>query len=117
MTFQFCYSVRLEQYCDDVTVYVEYNNNQYQKIMLTNLDYTQDKANTPRLGQNLCLKPLKAQVGGHVYMKLLNDSQVCKPLNQREEKFYQNIPKSLLDHVPQFLGTVEIKNNAEESSR
>jgi len=81
--------------------------------MLTNLD----KTNSLQLGQNLCLKPLKAQVGGHVYMKLLNDSQVCKPLNQREEKFYQNIPKNLLDHVPQFLGTVEIENNVGESSR
>ena len=85
--------------------------------MLTNLDYDQDNTNTLQLGQDLSLKPLKAQVGGHVYMKLLNDSQVCKPLNQREEKFYQNIPKSLLDHVPQFLGTVEVENNVEESGR
>ena len=87
------------------------------KRMLTNLDYDQDNTSTLQGGQNLCLKPLKGQVGGHVYMKLLNDSQVCKPLNQREEKFYQNIPKSLLDHVPQFLGTVEIENDVEESSR
>ena len=85
--------------------------------MLTNLDYDQDNTNTLQLGHDLSLKPLKAQVGGHVYMKLLNDSQVCKPLNQREEKFYQNIPKSLLDHVPQFLGTVEVENNVEESGR
>jgi len=61
--------------------------------MLTDLDYDQDNTNTLQLGQDLCLKPLKAQVGGHVYMKLLNDSQVCKPLNQREEKFYQIFPK------------------------
>lgn len=69
------------------------------------------------LGQNVSLKPLKAQVGGHVYMKLLNDSQVCKPLNQREAEFYQNIPKTLLEHVPVFLGTVNIQNNEKESSR
>ena len=85
--------------------------------MLTNLDYEQDNTNTLQLGQNLCLKPLKAQVGGHVYMKILNDSQVCKPLNHREEKFYQNIPKNLLEHVPQFLGTVQIENNEEGTSR
>jgi len=50
-------------------------------------------------------------------MKLLNDSQVCKPLNQREAEFYQNIPKTLLEHVPVFLGTVNIQNNEKESSR
>jgi len=48
-------------------------------------------------------------------MKLLNDTQVCKPLNQREEKFYQNIPKNLQEHVPKFLGTVKIQNNEKES--
>lgn len=62
----------------------------------------------------LSLKPLKAQVGGHVYMKILNDQYVCKPLNERELQFYQNIPKSLADHVPAFQGTLVVGN--EESS-
>jgi len=54
------------------------------------------------------LKPLKAQVGGHVYMKSLNDEYVCKPLNERELQFYQNIPPSLVDHVPTFQGTLVV---------
>ena len=85
--------------------------------MITNLDYKQENSNSLQLGQNFSLKPLQAQVGGHVYMKLLNDTQVCKPLNQREEKFYQNIPKNLQEHVPKFLGTVSIQNNEKETSR
>ena len=56
------------------------------------------------------LKPLKAQVGGHVYMKILNDKYVCKPLNERELQFYQNIPKNLADHVPAFQGTLVVGN-------
>jgi len=56
--------------------------------------------------EQLSLKPLKAQVGGHVYMKSLNDEYVCKPLNERELQFYQNIPQSLVDHVPAFQGTL-----------
>ena len=83
--------------------------------MITNLEYKQENSNSLQLGQNFSLKPLQAQVGGHVYMKLLNDTQVCKPLNQREEKFYQNIPKNLQEHVPKFLGTVKIQNNEKES--
>ena len=56
--------------------------------------------------KELSLKPLKAQVGGHVYMKILNDQYVCKPLNERELQFYQNIPQNLADHVPAFQGTL-----------
>jgi len=56
------------------------------------------------------LKPLKAQVGGHVYMKILNDQFVCKPLNKRELDFYQNIPKNLLKHVPAYKGTLLLDN-------
>lgn len=79
--------------------------------MIANLDYKQENSNSLPLGQNFSLKPLKAQVGGHVYMKLLNESQVCKPLNQREVRFYQNIPKNLQEHVPKFLGTVQIRDD------
>ena len=60
--------------------------------------------------EELKLKPLKAQVGGHVYMKILNDQFVCKPLNDRELEFYQNIPSNLIDHVPAFKGTLALDN-------
>ena len=56
----------------------------------------------------LSLKPLQAQVGGHVYMKILNDHYVCKPLNERELQFYQNIPPCLSGHTPRYQGTVVV---------
>ena len=64
---------------------------------------------TAQPDKRVSLKPLKAQVGGHVYMKLLNDNHVCKPLNDREVKFYKSTPKNLLQHVPKYLGTVQIQ--------
>ena len=47
-------------------------------------------------------------------MKLLNDNHVCKPLNDREVKFYQNTPKNLLQHVPKYLGTVQIQQQQQQ---
>ena len=67
--------------------------------------------------KKLTLKPLKAQVGGHVYMKLLNDNHVCKPLNDREVKFYKNTPKNLLQHVPKYLGTVQIQQQQQQQQQ
>ena len=62
------------------------------------------------------LKPLKAQVGGHVYMKILNDQFVCKPLNIRELKFYQSVPSEIVRFVPTFIGTLELENDIQSSS-
>jgi len=52
------------------------------------------------------LKTLYSQVGGHVNMKILDEKFVCKPLNRREVKFYQHLPKQLCDLVPKYHGTV-----------
>lgn len=72
------------------------------------------------------LKTLYSQVGGHVNMKILDEKVyprsccpknifliifyplkfVCKPLNRREVKFYQHLPKQLCDLVPKYHGTV-----------
>jgi len=67
--------------------------------------------------EQLSLKPLKAQVGGHVYMKSLNDDYVCKPLNERELQFYQNIPQTLADHVPAFQGTLLVGSEEHGGNR
>merc|ERR1712227_480169 len=48
-----------------------------------------------------------SQVGGHVNMKILNETLVCKPLNKREVKFYQHLPRQLYDFVPRYHGTVQ----------
>jgi hypothetical protein len=83
--------------------------------MKSNSDFVQNhlKLNPDELS----LKPLKAQVGGHVYMKILNDHYVCKPLNERELQFYQNIPTKLADHVPAFQGTLVVGNEESTGSR
>lgn len=57
------------------------------------------------------LRPLHAQVGGHVGMKIFDDRYVCKPLNRRELQFYQCIPKQLSQLVPGFVGTLTIGND------
>ena len=51
-------------------------------------------------------KTFYSQVGGHVNMKILDEKFVCKPLNRREVRFYQNLPKQLCDLVPKYHGTV-----------
>ena len=82
--------------------------------MKSNTDFV--KRQFKVLTDELSLKPLKAQVGGHVYMKILNDKYVCKPLNERELQFYQKIPKTLADHVAAFQGTLVVGNREETGS-
>ena len=48
-------------------------------------------------------------------MKKLGEKFVCKPLNRREAKFYQNLPKQLYDLVPKYHGTV-LGSHAQENS-
>ena len=93
----------------------------FKRMITTSECLSPESTKSLQIGKKVSLAPLKAQVGGHVYMKLLNDNHVCKPLNDREVKFYQNTPKNLLQHVPKFLGTVQIQqqqqHNGESSSR
>ena len=62
------------------------------------------------------LRPLHAQVGGHVGMKIFDDRYVCKPLNRRELQFYNAIPKQLSPMVPGFVGTLTIGNDEKSTS-
>jgi len=62
------------------------------------------------------LRPLRAQVGGHVGMKIYDDRYVCKPLNRRELKFYEYLPKQLSSLVPGFVGTLSIGEREDEES-
>ena len=93
----------------------------FERMITTSECLSPESTKSLQIGKKVSLSPLKAQVGGHVYMKLLNDNHVCKPLNDREVKFYQNTPKNLLQHVPKFLGTVQIQqqqqHNGESSIR
>ncbi len=43
----------------------------------------------------VALEPFLHQVGGHFPMVTLDDDTVCKPLNEREYKFYKTLPNLL----------------------
>ena len=60
------------------------------------------------------LKPLAAQVGGHVEIKMLNSHLICKPYNQREHKFYQLIRAELGKCVPRYVGTLWVERTESE---
>ena len=86
-------------------------------LEMINISECQQESNKTFLpGKKVSLKPLQAQVGGHVYMKLLNDNHVCKPLNEREVRFYRNTPKNLVQHVPKFLGTFQVQPQSSDDS-
>ncbi len=43
----------------------------------------------------VALEPFLHQVGGHFPMVTLDEDTVCKPLNDREHKFYRTLPAAL----------------------
>lgn len=55
------------------------------------------------------LQPFIHQVGGHTSMLRFNDDTLCKPLIEREQVFYQDIPHSLKEFTPQYRGVIEVQ--------
>ena len=55
------------------------------------------------------LEPFVHQVGGHFPMVCLAKETLCKPLNEREHKFYKTMAKSLIPFVPRFEGTMRVE--------
>ena len=58
------------------------------------------------------LEPFVHQVGGHIPMVCLDADTVCKPLIEREHKFYRSLPESLKPFTPQFEGLMHIEIQA-----
>uniref|UniRef100_A0A1B6E8J3 Kinase n=1 Tax=Clastoptera arizonana TaxID=38151 RepID=A0A1B6E8J3_9HEMI len=54
------------------------------------------------------LQPFIHQVGGHSSMLCLDDSTVCKPVVEREQRFYETIPDTLRSFAPQYHGIVKV---------
>lgn len=50
------------------------------------------------------LEPFVHQVGGHSSMMKFDDVSVCKPLNQREHRFYEEQPSEMRPFTPEFRG-------------
>ncbi|XP_033729251.1 inositol hexakisphosphate kinase 1-like [Pecten maximus] len=55
------------------------------------------------------LQPFIHQVGGHTSMLRFNDDTLCKPLIEREQVFYQAIPRGLKQFTPQYRGVIEVQ--------
>lgn len=55
------------------------------------------------------LEPFVHQVGGHFPMACLAQATLCKPLNEREYKFYKSMTRSLVPFVPRFEGTMRVE--------
>jgi len=62
------------------------------------------------LVEPVTLEPFSHQVGGHSSVLRFDATTVCKPLIQREKKFYESkLPTELKPFVPQFRGILEVK--------
>ncbi|KAK9502981.1 hypothetical protein O3M35_011651 [Rhynocoris fuscipes] len=48
------------------------------------------------------------QVGGHSSMLCLDDVTVCKPLIDRELRFYEKLPPPLKNFTPKFYGVIKV---------
>ena len=60
------------------------------------------------------LEPFVHQVGGHFPMVCLAKETLCKPLNDREHKFYKTMSKSLIPFVPRYEGTMRVQVHEED---
>ena len=60
------------------------------------------------------LEPFIHQVGGHFPLVSLDTTTLCKPLNERELRFYQTLPPSLIPFAPSYKGTMKIETAEDE---
>ena len=60
------------------------------------------------------LEPFVHQVGGHFPMVCLDTDTVCKPLKDREHKFYKSMPSVLKPFVPSYEGTMKVETTEDE---
>jgi len=75
---------------------------------------TREKQTSPSAGismdtNNVSLEPFVHQVGGHIPMVCLDADTVCKPLIEREHRFYRSLPESLKRFAPRFEGLMHIE--------
>ena len=61
---------------------------------------------------DVSLEPFVHQVGGSIPMVCLDADTVCKPLIEREHRFYKSLPESLKRFTPQFEGLMHIEMQA-----
>lgn len=63
------------------------------------------------------LEPFVHQVGGHSSMMKFDDVSVCKPLYQREHRFYEELPPEMHPFTPEYRGKPSFQQLFLSSSR
>ncbi|XP_053553027.1 inositol hexakisphosphate kinase 1, partial [Bombina bombina] len=53
-------------------------------------------------GRGVLLEPFIHQVGGHSSMMRYDDHTVCKPLINREQRFYESLPPEMMEFTPEY---------------
>ena len=68
-----------------------------------------DPSSDSRDASPIPLEPFVHQVGGHFPMVCLDEDVVCKPLNEREHRFYRTLAPELRPYAPGYEGTMKVE--------
>lgn len=60
------------------------------------------------------LQPFIHQVGGHTCVLRFNETSLCKPLDLREQVFYETMPSELKEFAPAYRGVIEVELHEDE---
>ena len=93
------------------------NEDEISRLSVSSETGTKEKQHFPfnessKDSSHVSLEPFVHQVGGHIPMVCLDADTVCKPLIEREHKFYRSLPESLKPFTPQFEGLMHIEIQA-----
>ncbi|OWF41927.1 inositol hexakisphosphate kinase 2-like [Mizuhopecten yessoensis] len=66
--------------------------------------------------QLVILKPFVHQVGGHTCLFEITQETICKPYQEREFQFYQNLPENMKEFTPHYKGLVCVKCSHDNDS-
>jgi inositol-hexakisphosphate kinase len=80
-------------------------------------DYVSVSSVTPVVSRSqspIQLEPFVHQVGGHFPIVCLDGTTVCKPLNDREHRFYKTMANGLKPFAPAFEGTMKVETAEDE---
>lgn len=58
--------------------------------------------------RDIICRAFKHQVGGHKCVLQLTENLICKPCEETERTFYNNVPSTLQPYVPRYRGEVSV---------
>ncbi|XP_060062473.1 inositol hexakisphosphate kinase 1-like [Ylistrum balloti] len=62
------------------------------------------------------IKPFIHQVGGHTCLFEITQETICKPYQEKEFQFYQNLPEDMKEFTPHYKGLVCVKCSHDNDS-